>query len=63
MEKKSKRKTASFSFNEETIRKFESHCGKKNINRSRLVESLVIEYLNTHVNPPKETPNAIPQTH
>jgi len=52
MEKKTRRKTASFSFNEETIRKFESYCNKKRINRSRLVEDLVLEYLNN--SKPKE---------
>jgi len=62
MEKKTRRKTASFSFNEETIRKFESYCNKKRINRSRLVEDLVLEYLNNS-NPKepvvKETTSAI----
>jgi hypothetical protein len=61
MEKKSKRKTASFSFNEETIRKFETYCGRNRINRSRLVEDLVISFLNAKnapKEPSKETQNA-----
>lgn len=54
MEKKTKRKTASFSFNEDTIRKFDTYCAKKRINRSRLVEDLVIEFLNGGITKPKE---------
>ncbi len=65
MDKKTRRKTASFSFNEDTIRKFESYCNRKRINRSRLVEDLVIEFLNGK-HPPKETSkettNVVPQT-
>jgi len=59
MEKKTRRKTASFSFNEETIRKFESYCNKKRINRSRLVEDLVIEFLNGNNTHPKESQNVV----
>jgi len=59
MEKKTKRITASFSFNEETIRKLEIFCNKKRINRSRLVEDLVIEHMSKS-NSPKEPANVIP---
>lgn len=55
MEKKTRRKTASFSFNEDTIRKFDGYCTKKRINRSRLVEDLVLEFLsNNHPSQQKE---------
>ena len=53
MEKKTRRKTASFSFDEDTIRKFDSYCVKRRINRSRLVEDLILQYIGPH--PPKET--------
>jgi len=56
MEKKTRRKTASFSFSEDTIRKFESYCSKKRINRSRLVEDLVMDFLNGKSHPIKDTP-------
>ena len=51
MEKKTRRKTVSFSFNEDTIRKFDVYCSKKRINRSRLVEDLVVEFLNSKLQP------------
>jgi metal-responsive CopG/Arc/MetJ family transcriptional regulator len=63
MDKKTRRKTVSFSFNEDTIRKFDVYCSKKRINRSRLVEDLVIEFLNSKSQPkdtPKEISNVVP---
>jgi hypothetical protein len=44
--KQQKRITTSFSFSVDTIKKFESHCHKNRIVKSRLVEDLVRDFLN-----------------
>lgn len=40
-----KRKTDSFSFQENILNAFKNHCQDEGKNKSRVVESLVIEYL------------------
>lgn len=41
-----KRKTDSFSFQENIVDAFKTHCKDEGKNKSKIVEKLIIEYLN-----------------
>lgn len=41
-----KRRPDSFSFQENVLEAFKNHCNEEGKNKSKIVESLVIEYLN-----------------
>lgn len=42
--KKLRRRTASFSFSDETITKYEKYCDEKMLNRSKFMETLILEF-------------------
>lgn len=57
--KMARRRATSFSFSEETLKLFEDYCSRGAINRSRLVEDLVVNFLKSsdHKPPTKDANN------
>ena len=53
--KKLRRRTASFSFSDETITKYEKYCDEKMLNRSKLMETLIVEFLREKSKPTENT--------
>jgi len=57
--KKLRRRTASFSFSDETITKYEKYCDEHMLNRSKLMETLILEFFKKDSqSKPTEKPDA-----